>query len=270
MLSEIPLNPKANREATTQIMFETFKVPAMFLVNQGVLSLYGNGLTSGTVLHCGNSVTSSVPIFEGYAIPQGICNMNLAGLDLTNYLLTLMNKRGYPLPSSQTRMVRKMKEKLCYVAQEFDQERKKDSSTLEKSYQLPDGTTFFVGTERFQCPEVLFQPSLLERNDVGIHEMVRTSIEKCDEERQAATTANIILSGGTAELPGFTERLQKEIALVTPTQHKKLKITASQECVYCVWIGGSILTSLSSFCKMWITKKEYDEHGPSISQRFPL
>ena len=77
---------------------------------------------------------------------------------------------------------------------------------------------------------------------------------------------NIVLSGGTTMYPGLPERLEKEItALAPPTM--KVKIVAPEERKYAVWVGGSILSSLTTFPQMVITKEEYDEAGPSIVHR---
>ncbi|KAJ7340880.1 actin family, partial [Mycena albidolilacea] len=69
---------------------------------------------------------------------------------------------------------------------------------------------------------------------------------------------NIVLSGGSTMFPGIADRIHKELSMLAPPS-VKIKVYAPPERKYFVWIGRSILTSLSTFQNLWISKQEYDE-----------
>lgn len=265
LMTEAPLNPKVNREKMLQIAFEAFNIPSFYVSIQAVLSLYASGRTTGLVLDSGDGVTHIVPIYDGYSLPHAIMRLDFAGRDVTDYFIKLLKEGGYSLSSSAEREIaRDCKEKTAYIAHDFAQEMEKAArNETKKAYELPDGNVLNVSDQAFRAPEMLFQPSHAGFELPGIHQTIYDSIMKCDVDIRKNLYSNIVLSGGTTMFPGISERLQKEVAALAPPSIS-VKIIAPPERKYSVWIGGSILASLSTFQTMWITKAEYEETGPAI------
>nr|XP_048681027.1 actin-like isoform X3 [Caretta caretta] len=205
LLTEAPLNPLRNREKMTEIMFEGFKVPAMYVAVQATLALYASARTTGIVMDSGDGVTHTVPVYEGYCLPHAVSRLDIAGRDITEYFMRLLLESGHS----------------------------------------------FVSTG-IEAP--------------GVHKMIFNSVMKCDIDVRRNLYGNVLLSGGSTLFPGLDERILREMQRQVPIG-MAVRIIAPPERKYCVWIGASILTCLSSFKQMWVTVSDYKEFGAAVVHR---
>ena len=203
-------------------------------------------------------------------MPHSVTDVPLGGNHVSQYLMKLMNKyveNGYPIDD---KVIREMKHKLSYVAEDFDSEMKKASSSgeMENNFELPDTQVITVGYERFNCSELLFNPNIIDKNtkNEAIDKIIYKAIMKCDVDIRRELYQNIALAGGNTLFPGMDNRLIKQLTKLAP-KSIKIKVIAPPDRKYLAWLGGSVYASLSTFEDMWITKDEYDEIGPGMVHR---
>jgi len=268
MLTEAALNPKSNRERSVTSLFETFDVPSLSMVVCPIVSLFASGRTTGIVLECGDGVTHTAPIYEGYVLPHAILRLDIAGRDLTDRLSQLLGEKGLEFTTvAEREVVRKIKEEVCYLAPDYDEALRNCSANeqiCEQPYELPDGQTIDVGSECFKCPEALFQPKMLDMEQQGgIHQLIFDSVRKCDIDIRRQLLRNIILAGGTTMIKGLDERLKIELGKLAPDS-SNIRIYGQDERRFVCWMGASVLAELEDFRREWITREEYDEHGAVI------
>ncbi|CAR29310.1 ZYRO0G05676p [Zygosaccharomyces rouxii] len=267
LITEAPLNPVSNRDEMCDLLFESFGVQALYVANPAVLSLYASGKISGCVLDCGDGYSCSVPVYQGYTLKSAIKRIDLGGRDLTEQLqLQLRKSTGLSLTTSgEMELVRMIKEKSCYVAVDLDIEEEKcnyEGDQVGLKFKLPDGKFITLSKDRFQVPEILFQPSVISSEVSSIPEIIWQSVSKLDTDLRPQMWSDILLSGGTTMLKGFGNRLVQELDKLNQAQ-SRVKIWAPPERKYTSWIGGSILAELSTFQKIIVTKSQWQE-DPSI------
>lgn len=172
------------------------------------------GLTSGVVVDSGDGVTHIVPVYHSVVLNHLTRRLDVAGRDVTRQLIALLLRRGYAFNrTADFETVRQIKEKLCYVSYdlELDKRLSEDTTVLVESYTLPDGRVIRVGSERFEAPECLFQPHLVDVEQPGIAEFLFNTIQAADVDVRTSLYGAIVLSGGSSMYPGLPSRLEKEL-----------------------------------------------------------
>ena len=268
LINEVPSNPKEYKEKIAQVMFEKFNVKGLYIVYTGVLPILSSGKFTGIIVDLGDRFCDFTSVYDEYLIKDAYFRQNLGGKDLTEYMVKALLSEGYNFFTKSSKLIaEKIKEKVCYVALDYEEGLKKVEPF---DYELPDGNHVKIKDPRIICPEILFKPAIAGIG-VGIYniaEACNNSIQKCDIDIRKDLYNNIVLSGGTSMFKGLPERFTKEIKALVPESIKdEIKVFASPERKYAAWIGGSILSLVSTFVSMWITKYEYEEQGTSIIHR---
>jgi len=282
LLTEPPMNPEKNKIGMVEAMLEKYEFGATQVSIQAMLVLYAQGLLTGVVVDSGDGVTHVVPVWEGTPLPLLIKRLNVAGRHITRYLIKLLQLRGYAFNrTADFETVRDIKEKLCYVGYDMEVEKRLalDTTVLMAKYELPDGRVIKLGRERFEAPEVLFQPSLLGEEGLGVHEMLYKMIQKeADIDLRPGLYKHIVLSGGSTMYAGLPSRLEKEMKTLylndvlkgdkTRLAKFKLRIEDPPRRKHMVFLGGSVLADIMKDKEdFWITRAEWAECGKSIFQR---
>ncbi|VDP90241.1 unnamed protein product [Echinostoma caproni] len=263
LVADYPLLPSHSRELMAQFAFEEFRIPALFIADQSVLALCAYGLTSGLSVDIGKQSTCIVPVTDMQIVPKATIKLTVGGRDVTNYLKRLLVQQGYSLNrATEHEIVRDIKEHLCFVSEspEIAVQPKSSASDLLTKYHLPDGSYLTVGTEQIIAPELLFNPGTRNEPGFQLGRLVRDSIETCAPHVHDTLYTNITPSGGGTMFRGFVERLQKEVTRLCPAG-QTVCVHSNPDRKYAVWIGGSILGSLSTFSDICVTRKQYEEDG---------
>uniref|UniRef100_A0AC34PWM6 Actin-related protein 2 n=1 Tax=Panagrolaimus sp. JU765 TaxID=591449 RepID=A0AC34PWM6_9BILA len=311
LLTEPPLNPNQNRQKLFQVMFEEYGFNSIYISVQAVLTLYAQGLLTGVVIDSGDGVTHICPVYEGYALNHLTQRLDVAGRDVTRYLIKLLLQRGYAFNhSADFETVQRIKEKLCYVAYDVEQEKRladettclsqiypiedgrmiqklcyvaydveqekrlaDETTCLSQIYPIEDGRMIRISSERFEAPEVLFQPHLIDVEKAGLSEMLFNVIQSSSVDTRLEFYKHIVLSGGTTMYPGFQSRLEREMKQMylqrvlkgdrEGFKKFKIRIEAPPRRRHMVFTGGAVLAHLmrDRDADFWISRAEYEERG---------
>ncbi|KAJ1812567.1 Arp2/3 complex subunit, actin nucleation center [Coemansia sp. RSA 2598] len=281
LLTEAPLNPRANREKMCEVMFERYGFQGVYVAIQAVLTLYAQGLLTGVVIDSGDGVTHIIPVYQGYSLPHLTKRLDVAGRHVTRYLIKLLQLRGYAFNrTADFETVRQIKEKVCYVSYDLDLDKKlaTETTTLVESYTLPDGRVIKVGSERFQAPECMFQPELIDVESPGVAELLINTVQDAPIDMRAELYRHVVLSGGSSMYAGLPSRLEKEAKQlylqnvlkgdVSRLDKFKLQIDDPPNRKHMVFLGGAVLADVMKNNEAsWITKQEWEEYGPGALKK---
>eukprot|EP00891_Asterochloris_glomerata_P009333 jgi/Astpho2/9333/fgenesh1_pm.00142_%23_5_t len=293
MLAEPTFNTRELRERLTEIVFEQFGSPALFLAKNAALSAYATGRQTALVADAGHEGTVVAAVHDGYVLGKSCVRSSMGGAMLTRCMLSATqtlqgHQRAEVRPRYSLKRVENaagayevqqldqphttasfrqwhidqigndMKENICRVA-ESTFNAVENASIPTASYELPDGKEIHVGPDKHKIPETLFN---------AVNSIVQ-SINKCDVDLRASMYPVAVLTGGTSQLSGLRERLERELGEVA-AQNARVKVHTPANMLerrFGVWLGGSILGSLGTFQQMWMSKAEYAEHGATMMQR---
>ncbi|KAJ3682299.1 hypothetical protein LUZ60_014872 [Juncus effusus] len=310
LLAESSVNTPQQREKAAELMFENYKVPALFLAKNAVLTSFASGRSTSLVIDSGGGSTVVAAVQDGYVLQRAVCTSPIGGEFLTDCMMKSLETKGifikprysfkkkelspgdykivdldFPNTTESYRLycmraiAGDIKESVSRVP-DTSYDETSYANVPMSSYELPDGQTIEIGSDRFKIPDILFNPSLAQTipgiesfadpsSVRGLPQMVMDSINKCDVDIRRELFSSILLAGGTSSMQQLKERLEKELMEVAP-QSARVKVLASGNAIerrFSVWIGGSILASLGSFQQMWFSKAEYEEHGVSYIHR---
>jgi len=270
LLTEPPLNPFKNKKLMLEKMFEKYGFKAVYVAIQAILTLYAQGLLTGVVVDSGDGVTHIMPVYDGFGLPHLTQRINIAGRDVTQYLIKLLLLRGYAFNrTADFETVRQIKEKLCYVGYDLSLEDRLalETTVLVAKYKLPDGREIKLGRERYMAPECLFTPGLIDKDDKGMAEALFTCINEANVDLRQPFYDHIVLSGGTTMYPGLPSRLERDLK---DFYAKRLKTEKPLKCriedpprrKHMVFLGGAVLAQIMKDKEsFWVSMSEYKEKG---------
>ncbi|KAL0241013.1 hypothetical protein GEMRC1_006249 [Eukaryota sp. GEM-RC1] len=275
LLTEAANTPVPAKKRMMEEMFEYFNIPRAQIFIQALLTLFAQGTHTGIVVDSGDGVTHLMPVYEGCLLDHLVKRIDIAGRDLTRYLMKLLLRQGYSLNrTNDFEAVRDMKEKHCYcsVHPEIDASLAAETTALIRHYDLPDGQKVTLDRERFEAVEPLFRPDLIGKEVGGVGEQLFDLIHASPMDVRPTFYRSIYVSGGSTMFPGFPDRLENDLKTVYKerilkgVKDKSLKIKIevgrSPQRMNHVFSGASLLADLSkNRDEFWIHKHEWEEQG---------
>uniref|UniRef100_A0A2K6LWH2 Actin-related protein 2 n=1 Tax=Rhinopithecus bieti TaxID=61621 RepID=A0A2K6LWH2_RHIBE len=251
LLTKPPINP-------TKYTEKIIEISGGYVTIQTVLTLYVPSLLTGVAVDSGDGVTHICPVYEGFSLPHLTRRLDIAGRDIIRSVLLLL--QGYVFnhpPDFETQ-----EQKLAL-----------ETKVLVESYTLPDGHIFKVGGERFEAPEILFQPHLINVEGAGVAELLFNTIQAADTDTRSESYKYIVFSGGSAMYPGLPSRLEQELKTGDVEKLSKFEICLGDtpRRKHMVLLGGAVLAdTMKDKDNFWMTRQEYQEKGARVLEKLAV
>uniref|UniRef100_A0A3B3YCC1 Actin-related protein 6 n=1 Tax=Poecilia mexicana TaxID=48701 RepID=A0A3B3YCC1_9TELE len=293
IITEPYFNFSSIQESMNEILFEEYQFQSALRINAGSLSAHHYFTSKPSELCClvvdsGFSFTHIVPYCRSKKLKEGIRRINVGGKLLTNHLKEIISYRQLHV-MDETYVINQVKEDVCYVSQQFYKDMeiaqmKGEENTVMRDYVLPDFSaikkgfckpreemvfsgkyktgeqTLRLANERFAVPEMLFHPSDIGIQEMGIPEAIADSVQSLPEEMHPHFYQNIVLTGGNLLFPGFRERLEAELRSLVPA-HLPVNVFLPENPVCYSWEGGKLLAHSPDYDEMVVMREDYEENG---------
>ncbi|KAA8491201.1 actin [Porphyridium purpureum] len=262
-----PLSTTRDREHIAQIMFESFAVPRLRILDHAACCIVAAGKASGMVIEMGGSGTTVSPVYEGVTMRLNVQRANVGGADISAYIakqLAQANPGGskYDTPAQMER-VKEIKHSVCQVSETV---LSKIDPALATEYVLPDGQRVKVPASAVVGAEGYFNPALIGATERPLNHLVHGSLAVCSDAVRTMLLQNVVLSGGSSLFPGMIKRIENEVNSVMKPKHI-VKAIAPPEREYTAWLGGATLAALGTFPQVCVSMADYNEFGPGIVRR---
>ena len=296
LLADSHSTPPATREAAAEVLFEELKVPSVYFQCSPPLALAAVGETSGVGIDIGFNSSRVVPVMEFYAVKGTARQTPVAGDFLTQRMRSLLSAYTYmrdseadaqyiiqkygsvtPHPKAAGTSTAKTSQQLGSSSSSAGAEKeevKEDAAAtagITGPFILPDGEEVKVTAEEMQRTMDLLLSEA--SGETTLSEAAAAAITRIPSGFRTKLCNSMLLYGGSSQIPGIKQRLNAELLPRVPVDVAKggLNITTYKQSGALVWMGGSVMASLSSFSEQWITKKEYeDSGGKAVLEKCPL
>ncbi|XP_069352408.1 actin-like protein 10 [Eulemur rufifrons] len=251
------------------MLFEALAVPACHMASTALLALCSTGAFTGLAVEAGAGVCHATPIYAGHSWHEATFRLDVAGSTLSRYLRELLVS-GFPYLQQQAlsrKAITQLKKRCCYVSLDFERDLQNPARHHPASFLMSNGCSVHLSSERFLCPEPIFQPGLVGQAEPGLHVLAFQALQKTPETLRERLAHTVVLAGGSTLFPGFPERLEKELEAQCQCHGftaLRPHLVANPRRGTAVWTGGSMVASLCSFQRSWMTRGMYQECGSRL------